>query len=228
MSVITAKGSEARENAEKENLDLSKIRLSLKDGDSHRVRILSADDYVEYNAVGDYNNGIYSQPVAANSPLIKAHKEGGAKFKDLFTRKRYAIAFGSLESGDLVFFDASRNQAKALIATIEEYKEDLDDYAFTISRTGKGTSTAYSLNPVLKMAAEEKKVFDKLADTEVTMDFFENVLQPNDDDFVIKLLTEIDPSVIKLFPEADLSAFEDDFTEVSEETTVVGDDDLPF
>ena len=58
MSVITAKGSKAKEGASKENLDKSKIYLRLKDGESHKVRLLSAEDYVEYNAVGDFNNGI--------------------------------------------------------------------------------------------------------------------------------------------------------------------------
>lgn len=233
MSVITAKGSDARENAKKENLDLTDVRLSLKDGESHRIRILSPEDYVEYNAVGDWDNGIYSQPVSADSPLLKAHKEGGAKFKNMSPRKRYTLAFGSLETGDLVFFDASRNQAKAIIATIEEYKDDLDDYAFTFSRTGKQTSTVYSLNPVLKMAEAEKEVFDKLADTEVTMDFFEKVLQPNDEAFVVKLLSEIDPAILELFPDVDISVFDTEDTAskgstVTKNTDDISGDGLPF
>lgn len=233
MSVITAKGTDARENAKKENLDLTDVRLSLKDGESHRIRILSPEDYVEYNAVGDWDNGIYSQPVTADSPLLKAHKEGGAKFKNMFPRKRYALAFGSLETGELVFFDASRNQAKALIATIEEYKDDLDDYAFTFSRTGKQTSTVYSLNPVLKMSEKEKETFDKMADTTVEMDFFEKVLQPNSDDFVVKLLSEIDPAIVELFPDVDLSVFDTDESgakgsSVSKSSTDINEDTLPF
>ena len=156
MSVITARGAEAKAGAEKERLDTSKIYLRLKDGESHLVRILSVTDYVEYNAVQDWDNGIYSQPVSLDSPLLKAHKEGGETFKNLFGRKRYAFVFASVETGELVAFDASKNQAKNLISTIEEYAENIGETAFTFRRTGNGTSTTYNLNPKLKMNDKEQ------------------------------------------------------------------------
>src|SRR5699024_670390 len=136
----------AKESAEKERIDTSKIYLRLKDGDSHLVRLLSTEDYVEYNAVQDWDNGIYSQPVAPDSPLLKAHAEGGEPFKNLFTRKRYVFVFASLETGELVAFDASRNQAKNLIGTIEEYEENIGEEAITFKRTRQGTSTSKSLH----------------------------------------------------------------------------------
>lgn len=219
MSVITAKGSQAKESANKEVVDTSKIYLRLKDGESHKVRLLSAEDYVEYNAVGDFNNGIFNQPVAEDSPLLKAHKEGGEKFEGLFPRKRYVFVFGSIETGELVAFDSSKTQAKNLISTIEEYKEDIDDMYFVFKRTGEGTSTTYSLNPKMKMSAKDKEAFDKFADTEVEIDFYEKILQPNDSTFLVKLLMEIDPAVKELFPEINV-----------EETSglEVTDNDLPF
>ena len=229
MSVITARGAEAKAGAEKERLDTSKIYLRLKDGDSHKVRILSVTDYVEYNAVQDWDNGIYSQPVGADSPLLKAHKEGGETFKNLYARKRYAFVFASVETGELVAFDASKNQAKNLIGTIEEYAENIGETVFTFKRTGNGTSTTYSLNPKLKMTAEEKKVFDTFEGREVEMEFFEKILEPNDDKFVVKLLAEIDPSIVSLFPEISLEDEESATSTVSKtEPRDISDDDLPF
>lgn len=223
MSVITAKGSKAKESASKENLDTSKIYLRLKDGESHKVRLLSAEDYVEYQAVGDFNNGIFNQPVNGDSPLLKAHKEGGEKFEGLYPRKRYAFVFGSIETGELVAFDASKNQAKTLISTIEEYKDDLDTFAFTFKRTGEKTNTVYSLNLKPKMADKEKELFESFSGKEVELEFYEKILQPNDDKFMIKLLAEIDPSVVELFPDVDLS----DGAKDNEDFTVT-DEDLPF
>lgn len=228
MSVITAKGNEAKENANKENFDSSKIRISLKDGDSHKVRILSADDYVEYNAVGDYNNGIFNQPVTDDSPLLKAHKEGGEKFEGLYKRKRYVFAFASLETGEVMYFDASKNQAKGLISSIEEYQEELDEFAFTFKRTGEKTSTVYSLNLKPKMNAKEKEAFNSFDDTKVEMEFYEKILQPNDDKFVVGLLAEIDPSVTELFPDIELDEKDDKEESENNDSIDVSDDDLPF
>lgn len=232
MSVITATGSEARDNAGKEsNIDKSKVFLRLKDGESHLVRLLSAEDYVEFNAVGDFENGIYSQPVAEDSPLLKAHKEGGDEFEKLFPRKRYAFVFGSLETGELVAFDASRNQAKNLISTIEEYRDNIGDVAFTFRRTGEKTSTTYALNPKLNMDKDEQKMFDSFDDTEVEIEFYEQILQPNDDTFVVGLLAEIKPDIVDLFPDIDISELEDkkDDEEVVEKSDKdINDDDLPF
>ena len=231
MSVITARGAEAKAGAEKERLDTSKIYLRLKDGESHKVRILSTMDYVEYNAVQDWDNGIYSQPVGEGSPLLKAHKDGGETFKNLFARKRYAFVFASVETGELVAFDASKNQAKNLIGTIEEYAENIEETVFTFKRSGNGTSTVYALNPKLKMTADEKKVFETFEGREVENEFFEKILQPNDDKFVVKLLAEIDPSIVSLFPEISLEDEETSttVTKVADNGTVdVDDSDLPF
>lgn len=202
MSLITAKGSAAKENATKSNLDLSKIELRLKEGESHKVRLLSTEDYVEYQSAGDYNLGIFNQAISGeNSPIVIANKKGGEKFKSLYTKPRYKFVFGSLETGELVSWDASKTQAKALISTIEEYAEDADVLAFNFKRTGNKTETVYSLNPIIRMKPEDKKLFDSFEGKTVEMDFFESIIQPKDDNFLIKLLAEIDSSVLALFPE---------------------------
>lgn len=229
MSVITAKGTQAKENAEKQKVDLSSIYLRLKDGDAHTVRLLGVEDYVEYQSAGDFELGIYNQPVGENSPLIKAHKEGGEKFAKLYTKPRYVFVFGSLETGELVAWDASKTQAKALIGTIEEYKDDIKDLAFNFKRTGTKTDTTYSLNPIIRMKKDVKEQFDKFDGQQVEMEFFEKIIQPKDRKFIVKLLAEIDPSVVKLFPDVDFSDEDDVLTSAPVETdNDVSDEDLPF
>lgn len=230
MSLITAKGSQAKENAEKGGLDMKEVRLSLKDGDSHKVRLLTTEDYVEYLAAGDFNAGIYDQPISGDeSPLVIAHKQGGDAFKGLYTKPRYMFVFASLETGKLVAFDASKNQAKALISTIEEYSED-DVYAevgFNFKRTGTKTDTTYSLSPIIRMKKDDQAAFDAWNGEEVTMDFFESIIQPKDDKFLVKLLAEVDNSVVDLFPDIDISDDEDTAEEEGQPLDVT-DDDLPF
>lgn len=191
MSVITAKGSQAKENANKKSrVDTKEIYLRLKENQSHKVRLLSAEDYVEYQAVGDFNLGIYNQAVTEDSPLLVAHAKGGEKFKNLYKKSRYVFVFASLETGKLVAWDASKTQAKALISSIEEYADVLDEIAFNFKRTGNKTETVYSLNPIIKMKAEEKEAFNKFDGQAVEMDFFEDIIQPKSDEFLAKLLKE--------------------------------------
>lgn len=206
MSVITAKGNQAKENAQKSSLDLSTIYLRLKENQSHKVRLLSVEDYVEYTAVGDYNLGIYNQAVSGDdSPLVVAHQKGGEEFKGLFKKPRYVFVFGSLETGELVAWDASKTQAKAMISTIEEYADNINDISFNFKRTGTKTDTVYSLNPVIKMNADDKEAFDKFEGTEVTMEFFESIIQTKDEKFLTKLLKEAGFDVATHLPHIDIS-----------------------
>lgn len=225
MSIITAKGSQARENAQSQSVDLSSIYLRLKEGESHKVRLLGVEDYVEYTASGDFNLGIFNQAVGPDSPLVIAHKQGGETFKGLYTKPRYVFVFASLETGELVAWDASKSQAKSLISTIEEYAEDIADVAFNFKRTGNKTETVYSLNPILRLKGEDKEAFDKFNNEEVTMEFFESIIKPKDRNFLVKLLVEVDPEIAKLFPDVELGE-EVRATETSSLT--ITDDDLPF
>ncbi|APT46597.1 hypothetical protein [Bacillus safensis] len=190
MSVITARGDQAKENANKGKVDTKKIMLRLKDNQSHKVRVLGVKDYVEYNAAGDYNLGLYNQPVLDSSPLLVAHAKGGEKFKGLYKKQRYSFVFASMETGELVALDVSQNQAKAVISSIEEYGEHIDKFGFNLKRTGADTSTSYALNPIIAMKADEQAAFDKLGGLTVEPEFFDAILQPKDDKFITKLLKE--------------------------------------
>lgn len=191
MSAITARGTQAKENANKKNrVDTKKIYLRLKENQGHKVRVLGVMDYVEYQAVGDYNLGIYTQPVSENSPLLVAHQFGGEKFKNLYKKPRYVFVFASLETGELVALECSKNQAKALISNIDEYSQHINTVAFNLKKTGSDTNTGYALNPMLSMSPEEKAVFDKFDGQTVEDSFFEDIIQPKGDQFLAKLLKE--------------------------------------
>jgi len=207
MGIIKAKGLEAKNLAEQD--DNAEI-LRLKDGDSVKVRILAPDDYVAYTSAGDFENGIYAQPVDDESPLLKAYEEGGKTFSNLKPKTRYLFAFADLATGKIVGFDGSRNQAKTLISTIEEYSDSLDDIPFNLKREGKSTDTTYSLRPIIKLKGDDKEKFEELEGETVEMDFYEQALQPSTDEFLVKLLTDVDPDIKdELFPDVDISEFED-------------------
>lgn len=216
MSVITARGDQAKENANKGKVDTKKIMLRLKDNQSHKVRLLGVKDYVEYNAAGDYNIGLYNQPVTESSPLLVAHAKGDDKFKNLYKKQRYSFVFASLETGELVALDVSKNQAKAVISGIEEYAENIDEVAFNLKRTGADTSTGYGLNPILKMKPDEQAAFDKFDGQVVEPEFFDSILQPKDDKFLAKLLQEAGFDVAKHLPHIQL---DDEGQEKSEPDT---------
>jgi hypothetical protein len=217
MSLIVAKGQKAKENANKTNIDLKKVYLRLKDNQSHKVRLLGTEDYVQYKAHGAFELGIYNQPCVAPAgkecPLCVAYEKGGEKFKSLAPKNRYVFVFGSLErAGELVAIDVSKGQAKKLISDIEEYAsvvEDGDVIGFTLKRTGEKADTSYSLNPIIKMTAEDKEAFAKLDGKSVNLDFFEQILQPRSPELQAKILKEAGFDVETHLPHINISDDED-------------------
>lgn len=194
MSLFTARGQEVKESINKTKVDLSKVQIRLKSNESVKVRILGLNDYVEYLAHSSFNHKIYTQPcvavTGANCPLCIASKSGVEGYEALVPRKRYIFAVGDMESGEIKILDVSKNQAKKLIADIEEYKEDINDIAFNLKKVGEGTSTGYSLNPILKMRGNDQELFDALEGVEVTDEFFSSVLVPRKEELQVKILAE--------------------------------------
>lgn len=225
MSAITAKGSQAKENANKKNRpDLKKVLLKLKDGDSHKVRLLSTEDYVEYSSAGDFNLGIYTQAISPDSPLLVAHAKGGEKFKGLYKKSRYNFVFASIETGELVALQVSKNQAKTLIKSIDEYADHISTVAFKVTRSGDDTSTVYTLNPMLGMNDKEKEMFAKFDGQEVEMEFYEAVLEPKSDDFLAKLLKEAGFDVETHLPHINISDDAEEGTEPTEDAEPITED----
>lgn len=194
MGLITARGNQVKESVNKQKVDLTKVYYRLKQGEGVKVRLLGTTDYVEYKAHSSFTHKVYTQPcvgvTGAECPLCTASKSGIEDFEALYPRKRYLFAFGDLENGDIRVIDVSKNQAKKLIADIEEYADNIGEIAFNLKRTGEKTDTTYSLNPILRLAGGDAEKFDSFEGVVVTDEFFNDVLVPRSFEMQVEILKE--------------------------------------
>lgn len=208
MSMFTARGQQAKESIEQKKVDLKNAYYRMKSGDSAKVRIMSVNDYVEYLAHSSFTHKVYTQPCVAvaghECALCTASKSGIEGFDTLYAKKRYIFVFGDMASGELKALDVSKNQAKALISAIEEYAEDLNDIAFNLKKTGEGTNTGYSLNPILKMKGEEPIQFEGLEGLEVTDEYLNTILTPRSIELQVSVLSEAGFPTDTFFPHVKL------------------------
>lgn len=195
MSIIMGRGDEAKKAIEgggSNKLDLKKAFIRLKAGQSRKVRILTKFDYVAFKAHGHYAKGVYTQPcikVAGerclmceaanyNGDLVEKDKDGKSEWNQMYAKKRVLFAFVDLEEDMIRVFDATKAQADGLIATIDEYADELDSIAFTFKRVGEKNETSYTLSPIMpKKMAEVQEVFDKYDGVTVPDELFEEALQ---------------------------------------------------
>ncbi|MEY8748926.1 hypothetical protein [Alkalicoccobacillus gibsonii] len=189
-NIFTKRGQKAKESANKGNVDLQKVYIRLKENEEVRVRVLGVEDYVEYEAVGDFNLGIYTQPSLLPLGEDDAFAEAKAiadelgedhelaPFQRLYNKKRYVFAFADIDTGEVRVWDATKGQAKQIIAKIENYEEDLGEVAFRFSRTGTKTETVYSLDPILRLKGNDQEKFDKFDEVEVQDELFNSVIIP--------------------------------------------------
>jgi hypothetical protein len=185
MSLFTAKGEEAKESATKKKVDLKKVYIRLKDGESVRVRLLGITPQTvgEFKAHGDFNKGIYTAPCIApmgvECPYCVASNSGVEGWDTFYARKRYLIVFADIDAQVLRVWDSSKQQGEAMLKLMEEYADSIEDMAFTFKRTGAGASdTSYNLIPILKLDAKGKELFAQAGEIEVGSDFLESVLIP--------------------------------------------------
>lgn len=201
MSLVTGKGSEINFNS---NVDLKKVYIRLKEGESVRVRVLGLTDYVEYKAHSEFNLKVYTQPciepTGAECPLCKASKSGVEGFDTLYPKKRYVFAFADIDSGELRVWDCSKSQAKDLLGQIKEYADDINEIAFNFKRTGNKTETSYKLNPILKLKGDDVEKFHKFDDVEVELSFFESVIVPRTEQLMLTVLDEAGFPMGDFFP----------------------------
>lgn len=195
MSLFTARGEDAKKSANKKNVDLKVIMIRLKEGESVRVRVLGVSDYVEYEAQGEFNLGIYTQPkidaiLGYPSPLTVASKSGIEGFDKLYAKKRYIFALYDIDLKAVRYWDATKNQATKMIGDIEEYAEDLGEIAFNFKRTGQKTDTVFSLNPILRLDAVGKEGFELANEVKIEMENFESVLMPRNAEQQIEALKQ--------------------------------------
>lgn len=203
-SIYTARGQEAKASVEKGKVDLKKAYYRMKSGDSIKVRVLTPEDYVEYLSHSSYMHKVYTQPCVSvlgqECALCKASKSGIEEFEALYPRKRYLFVFADMATGELRALDVSKNQAKKLIADIEEYKEDLDSLAFNLKKSGEGTNTGYSLNPIIKMKGDDSEKFEACSGLEVTDEYLNTVLTPRSLELQVKTLKEAGFPTDEYFP----------------------------
>ena len=114
--------------------------------------------------------------------------------------------FADMTTGELRALDVSKNQAKQLIAGIEEYKDDLDTLAFNLKKTGEGTNTTYTLNPIIKMKGNDQEQFDACEGLKVTVEYLNTILTPRTAELQVKTLKEAGFPVEKYFPEISIES----------------------
>lgn len=194
--MITAKGSDVKSSINNSDLKIKDEYISLKEGQGIKVRLLGTDDYVEYMSHGAYNLDIFTQPCpnpqAGDCVYCKASKAGVEGFEVLKNKPRYLFAFANIETGKVMLLDVSKNQAKKLMASIDEYAENINDIAFTLKRVGTGKDTAYVLNPILKMTPADKANFDTFDGQTVEIEYFVSRLEIRipSEDFKVKMLSQ--------------------------------------
>lgn len=211
MGLIQKKGQEVKEAVSKDNVDLKKVFIRLKDGQSLKVRILGVEDYVQYKAhANGYNFGIYTQPCLAPTgkecPLCKTYEYDKEEYKDLHPSNRYLVAMADLESKEVRVWDCSKTQLKGFISQLDEYAQDIRDgeeMMFTFKRSGTKTSTTYTLSPIinkkqLNLLEEAYHSFDGMV---VEDSFFEACLQPRTENFIMDNLKQGGLPVEDIFPD---------------------------
>lgn len=233
MGLVTKRGQEVKEVVNKDSIDLKKVFIRLKDGQSIKVRLLGVQDYVQYRAhANGFNFGIYSQPCLAPTgvecPLCKAYEHDKEAYKDLRPSNKYLVAMADLEEGMIRVWDCSKNQLKNLIAQISEYEEDIaagEEMMFTFKRTGTKTSTTYTLSPIInkKQRADLEDNYHKFDDMVVEDSFFEGCLVPRSESIIMNALKQAGLPVETIFPDYV-------FEEATENGSVdpVDDGDMPF
>lgn len=233
MGLVTKRGLEVKEAVNKDSIDLKKVFIRLKDGQSIKVRLLGIQDYVQYRAhANGFSFGIYSQPCLAPTgvecPLCKAYEHDKEAYKDLRPSNKYLVAMADLEEGMVRVWDCSKNQLKNLIAQISEYEEDIaagEEMMFTFKRTGTKTSTTYTLSPIInkKQRADLEDNYHKFDDMVVEDSFFEGCLVPRSESIIMNALKQAGLPVETIFPDY---VFEEATETGSVE--IIDDGDMPF
>lgn len=234
MGLISKRGQEVKDTVNRDDIDLKKVYIRLKDGQSVKVRLLGVQDYVQYKAhANGFNFGIYTQPCLAPTgvecPLCKAYEHDKEEYKDLRPSNRYLVAMADLEEKMIRVWDCSKTQLKNLIAQIEEYEDMITDpdeeVMFTFKRTGTKTSTSYTLSPIMNKKQKDslREAYHSFDDKEVEDSFFEGCLVPRTESIIMNALKQAGVPVNEIFPDY---VFEESTDEGSIES--VDDDNMPF
>lgn len=182
---------------------------SFKSGSSYKVRINSLDDVVGYEAASVFKV-FDTTPVEKKSLYHKAAEllyQDAKNAKDESTseairkqaylvkpKPRYILAAIDLETGEKLYVDLTKNQAKAVIAVVQKKAKKLDSLAFELTKTGESTSTAVSLTQLDEdeLDAKELENFGKSKGIEFADEDFEALLQYKGEDEQLDDLYQFD------------------------------------
>lgn len=182
---------------------------SFKSGSPYKVRINSLDDVVGYEAASVFKV-FDTTPVEKRSLYHKAAEllyQDAKNAKDESTaeairkqaylvkpKPRYILAAIDLETGEKLYVDLTKNQAKAVIAVVQKKAKKLDGLAFELAKNGEGKSTVVSLTQLDEdeLDAKELENFGKSKGIEFADEDFEALLQYKGEDEQLDDLYQFD------------------------------------
>lgn len=172
---------------------------SFRPGSTFKIRINSLEDVVGYEAANMF--GIFdTTPVERNSLYQKAAEllyQDAKKAKDASSsdalrkqaflykpKPRYILGAIDLETGEKLFVDLTKNQAKLIISIIQKKQKKLGQIGFELNKSGEGQSTVVSLTQLDEdeMDANELENLEKSKSVEFADEDFEALLQYKDED----------------------------------------------
>ena len=230
---------------------------SFKSGSEYTVKVLGPADIMAFDSYGIFgkmHSFVAEKPSKKNkngfpidelTPWDKAyryHKDKSEDFSDEHgqeaskyrVKRRFAMGFYDLDSGEQIIIDVSKAQGQAIYSTIKKYEKRLGKLAFELSKTGSGTSTTVSLSPVIDMEEDltdkQRENFEK-APEEFDKTKFDGILFERDEKAQIEALHEVGFDVTKIgfeVPKADDDNADEAAPIGSGEDGEITDDDLPF
>src|SRR5690625_4374001 len=141
--------------------------------------------------------------------------------------RKFTIGFYDLDAGQPIMVEFTRNQANAVVDTIKKYENRLDQFAFELAKTGKGTSTVVSLSliPLLDdLTDKQRDNFDKLPN-DFDSKNFEGLYYEMSDEEQIETLQRVGFDVDSIGLKVTSKGEEDNGEKDGKE---IGTDDLPF
>lgn len=119
---------------------------------------------------------LYSKANAETDEEVK--KDLKDKAYQLKAKPRFLFGFYDLETGEPILIDASKKQGQSLFGIISEYREELGQYAFKLSKAEGG---GMSLTPILKgLTDTQKKNFEETKGKEIDAKLYENAIYRRD------------------------------------------------
>lgn len=231
MSIFSGVGKEIleKEKQEQNQEEVKGIRKYLtKKNPTVKVRIPSDEDFREFYQHGGYNlaqkyqvyncvclfmvNGVedpYDKAVKVLYEDRNQHPEGSDEYNrinliasELRAKRRMLFGFFDLETGDPIVLDVTGNQGSKLIAQIQEYEDNINDFAFKVTKSGEKANTTIDLMPIMNpkkgLTEEEQKNFESTAGKEFDHTLYEKILFVKDHKYMIQDLEKIGFDVARI------------------------------